>query len=773
MSFGFSISDFVSLTQLAWHTVQNARHACGAHDELYREVNSLYIVLQRLRHEADKSESLINLQDDSRQEELDGLLRGCTKVLKTLAQILEKYNGLSDEKRRVTKLWQRIKFGNNEMVELSTLRLQLSTHTNAITLFLNLLSLGSQGKVEQHMRSHGEDLRQLQHSVNWLLASQQGAMKEGSVFTSYDNDDKLFWRELRRELVKEGFSSSTLHKYKSLIKDYVVELGNRGALDDPDQDLRLNSETDQDPNMLVVPTETEIIADKNFGDHFKVSHSKISSSNYQKVTVEEVDAEDSIRFADHLPPSVNLDFGSNPRGDDGGPKPGLKSEDQKPSVSPRCRSTDSSNGRISGEELGTSYSYTRKTLSCLHDPPKSAAVAEQAQTNAFPKPKSPNHASCQYSGIALAGSIVDCISLAEWLRDTTSEYPGMESSPCMMARNRHQELRDVLVRAYDYIAFLDQVRSESSLMNDKVYRLLSNIIYGINCQFESLIAVLQRVVSAAEKKVFETIQERAKEDDLVPTMSQISSAWYTHSVQSFTSQERCDLMLALSGSEWSDEPLRVVVSGLKLWLFQFHDCSATPFKHLIERNARLSYNQRQIPEWETPNTWAYLPWHKEHERSKYWKLQPLQVSPADQLATVRDLATANFNNKLWSIQCPDDHDELDWNCQSCTLQDLETCFRLTFIAKVEEIYRGERSELEDEMKKLNAVRTELAKPIQDLFPSLDLDSALHHLAKTHAKHPYIQAYSQANEKCLNCQLRMRILANSLPAFLAYTWRRSV
>lgn len=227
--------------------MENARKACGVHDELYREVNSLHTVLLRLQHEAEKPESLLNQQDDNRQEELDVLVRGCRKVLNTLVQILEKYNALPEKKRDVTKLWQRVKFGNNEMVDLSAIRGELATHTNAITLFLNLLSFGSQSKVEKHMSSHGADLRKLQHSVNWLIAERQATGRKGSVLTDYTNDDKTFWRELRRELIRDGHSSSVLKQHKSLIKEYIAELGDRGALDEAEvgpepPDLEPNSE---------------------------------------------------------------------------------------------------------------------------------------------------------------------------------------------------------------------------------------------------------------------------------------------------------------------------------------------------------------------------------------------------------------------------------------------------------------------------------------------------------------------------------------------------
>jgi hypothetical protein len=50
--------------------------------------------------------------------------------------------------------------------------------------------------------------------------------------TSYSNDEPAFWRSLRRELVRDGYSSRKIHEYKNLILEYVRELGPRGVLDD-------------------------------------------------------------------------------------------------------------------------------------------------------------------------------------------------------------------------------------------------------------------------------------------------------------------------------------------------------------------------------------------------------------------------------------------------------------------------------------------------------------------------------------------------------------
>ena len=244
MSFGYSIGDFVLVTQLAYSVVKNARKACGAHSALAREVNSLHVVLVRLESEVSKPESILSVTAGSedidgrveKRKELSGLVRDCERVLKILASILKKFNALPDDQRSVKQLWQKIRFGNGEMQDLAKIRSELVTHTQAITLFLNLLGLGSQGKVERYMETHGAELREIKTSLNWVTAKLQvkDAYTHGerSILSSHVGDDKEVWKMFRRELIQDGISSRMLRKHKQTIKKYVVELGARGVLDD-------------------------------------------------------------------------------------------------------------------------------------------------------------------------------------------------------------------------------------------------------------------------------------------------------------------------------------------------------------------------------------------------------------------------------------------------------------------------------------------------------------------------------------------------------------
>lgn len=233
MSFGYSFGDAILLTQLAWTVVQNSRKACGEHDELTREVLSLHVVLQRLEREVAKPESLINRPGGTCGEELEVIVGGCRRVLKILDQILEKYNALSEPEKIGRRLWQKIKFGNGTMMDLADLRSKMTFHASALSLLLNMLSLGTMGRVEQQMNDAGGDLKEIKQVVNGITAHlMTRSNHEGSILTAYPDDDKAVWKDFRRELVVEGFSSSVIDKNKHLIKAYIRELGARGLLDD-------------------------------------------------------------------------------------------------------------------------------------------------------------------------------------------------------------------------------------------------------------------------------------------------------------------------------------------------------------------------------------------------------------------------------------------------------------------------------------------------------------------------------------------------------------
>jgi hypothetical protein len=265
MTFGFGVSDVTALLQLAWRTIQAARQACGEHNVLTQEVSSMHRVLHRLLRELSNPDSLINKAgaDPEAREELDEHIRDCEEILNAMNAIVTKYTTFSDDKRSAKKTWQRVKFGNNEMQDLSKIRLQLAARTSALIMSLNLYSLGSQGRVEKELGEVGGDLKGIRAKVNWITANMAIKDGDGTVFTSYTNDDITFWQELRRELVNAGYDSSVLQRHKHLLTTYIEELGSRGAFDhqeisendDVEGDTFLSKETASDvasPDLVLI-----------------------------------------------------------------------------------------------------------------------------------------------------------------------------------------------------------------------------------------------------------------------------------------------------------------------------------------------------------------------------------------------------------------------------------------------------------------------------------------------------------------------------------------
>ena len=227
MSFGYSTSDAVILVQLAWNTVQNSRKAVGEHDELTREASSLHMVLRRLEKELANPWSPINRPGDTCREELESVVAGCSNVLCTLDSILKKHNSLNSKERSGKKVWHCWRFGS-KYVHLQDLRSKLCYWTSETALFLNMISHGTIGRIEQHMDNAGGELREIRIAVERITATHEN----GSILTEYSDDDPAVWRDFRRGLVQKGFNSVVIEQNKYIIQAYIKELGSLGISDE-------------------------------------------------------------------------------------------------------------------------------------------------------------------------------------------------------------------------------------------------------------------------------------------------------------------------------------------------------------------------------------------------------------------------------------------------------------------------------------------------------------------------------------------------------------
>ena len=92
MSFGFAVSDFITIGQLAWAVYKACKSAPGEFQGLARELSALHTTLHELEDEAKAPTSLLNRRDSDRKPELDSSLANLSTTPKQIKDIVERYH---------------------------------------------------------------------------------------------------------------------------------------------------------------------------------------------------------------------------------------------------------------------------------------------------------------------------------------------------------------------------------------------------------------------------------------------------------------------------------------------------------------------------------------------------------------------------------------------------------------------------------------------------------------------------------------------------------
>lgn len=245
MSFGFSISDVICLVQLTTQAYRSWKDACGEHSEITSELNSLAILLRRVEAEAKLPGSLLN-RKHGEYNNLVKITRNCGSVVVQLRDIVEKYEGLGKSRWRN---WDRLRLGNKNLGEL---RGKLTLHTSSLSTYLNTLGVSGIGRVEKRL----DELPEMRKAIDGLAAEIRAGRREDSVMTTYTNDEKDVWRQFRRELIGEGFSSRSIHKFKSPLKEYLRRLDDQGLLEE--EEPQNFEEADGEPETLYIKQRLQI-----------------------------------------------------------------------------------------------------------------------------------------------------------------------------------------------------------------------------------------------------------------------------------------------------------------------------------------------------------------------------------------------------------------------------------------------------------------------------------------------------------------------------------
>jgi hypothetical protein len=149
----------------------------------------------------------------------------CDFTLRQLDELLQKYGrlatgGTSPASLRVS--WDDAKFGTDEMDTLGEIRVRMISHKSNLKLFLDTMPLHPSRKITENIDRQQDQLDIILDKVDAIAA--RIGNKEGNIMTSYDNDDKEAWKQFRRELVAEGFSSAELRRHKVSHSDFSARI---------------------------------------------------------------------------------------------------------------------------------------------------------------------------------------------------------------------------------------------------------------------------------------------------------------------------------------------------------------------------------------------------------------------------------------------------------------------------------------------------------------------------------------------------------------------
>jgi len=241
MSFGFSVSDFVLLVQLAHKTFRNCKNAGPEYIEISREIRSLHSVLRTLRHEAQKPDSNIFRQDSKLNDELLRTAIGCKDILNNLDGVLGKYESLKPDGEAGVgrKTWQRLRFGS-KIEELNNTREKIITYTSSMSVILDTMQLKASSRIETKLEGGFTEMAGQFENMRreiYRMASQARASDKNSStlslfsLSTYTDDGKEVWQEFRRELIKKGFKSGSLDRHKHVLQAYMLKLDQSGILD--------------------------------------------------------------------------------------------------------------------------------------------------------------------------------------------------------------------------------------------------------------------------------------------------------------------------------------------------------------------------------------------------------------------------------------------------------------------------------------------------------------------------------------------------------------
>ena len=269
MSFGVSIGDIITVISLAKDTVQHCRHAPSDFAEASRVSQSLYLILQGVKTEYQNLESPLH-KDDRTRTDFAIHFKNCERSLKLLAELIIKHKRLATSSVRII---DRARFPKKDFLEH---RGNLTFYTARLSEFLQMVGLGSLGRIEQKMEDIKGELPIVMSKLDQMCAEFRIMGDRESFLSDHTDDEKFVWKTFRSKLNQAGFTSNVLREHEAAIFLRIRELAQCGLLDTEGSSSLWPSDETLSPPLTVQQKAFRPHAKKNYAESDADSEKTIS-----------------------------------------------------------------------------------------------------------------------------------------------------------------------------------------------------------------------------------------------------------------------------------------------------------------------------------------------------------------------------------------------------------------------------------------------------------------------------------------------------------------
>jgi hypothetical protein len=217
MSFGFSIGDIITCSQIAINAYDALKSAPREFEGLRLEVRSLNATLKALADEEQCPTSLIHTANPQRREDMRMLLENCTNGISDLQKLIYKYSSMKGEERTRFIDWVRFAARSKQSP-----REKLAIHTASINMFLTNLSNSSLGRLEFLLKNARQSVptgpsypSDKEIGFNAMNPGGQ-AGRPTDLHTRAD-----IWTTIGQDLRDEGIMDQDLENFQEEIKSYL------------------------------------------------------------------------------------------------------------------------------------------------------------------------------------------------------------------------------------------------------------------------------------------------------------------------------------------------------------------------------------------------------------------------------------------------------------------------------------------------------------------------------------------------------------------------